>query len=430
MNYERFVDLSGRPGYGPERDADQDKSVLIEKPHFYDDVLTKIRVVGIGGAGCNAINRMIEDGISGVEFIAVNTDAQALRNTLARNQLQIGARSTKGLGAGARPEIGEKAATEDVEEIRRVLERSNMVFITAGMGGGTGTGAAPVFAKVAKDLGALTVAVVTIPFDFEGKRRIETAYQGIAKLKDHVDTMLVISNSRIFKIIDRKVGVKQAFHKIDEVLKQAVQGISSIITECGIINVDFADVRTVLANRGDAIMGIGIASGDNRAIDAARMALENPLIENSSFKNAGAMLVNVIGGPDFAMSEYDEAAKSIQEHCREDAEIIVGLNVDEHLQDKVRIIIIATDFSRTDASGLYSENESAPIPAEDIFDERKVVSLAEIRQQRLQARLRDAQGAQGAQNNAAAPESRLSAPRVFNADDLETPAFLRKRKMG
>lgn len=190
---------------------------------------------------------MIEEGISNVEFVAVNTDAQVLKNSLAKSTLQIGSRSTKGLGAGAKPEVGEKAAQEDIEEIKKLLEKSNMVFITAGMGGGTGTGAAPVFAKVAKDLGALTVAVVTIPFDFEGKKRIEVAYEGINKLKEYVDTMLVISNSRIFKVIERKAGVKQAFHKIDEVLKQAVQGISSIITDVGIINVDFADVRTVFS---------------------------------------------------------------------------------------------------------------------------------------------------------------------------------------
>ncbi len=384
---------------------------------FEDDVITKIKVIGIGGAGCNAVNRMIEDGISNVEFVAVNTDAQVLKNSLAKNTLQIGSRSTKGLGAGAKPEIGEKAAQEDVEDIKNLLEKSNMVFITAGMGGGTGTGAAPVFAKVAKDLGALTVAVVTIPFDFEGKKRIEVAYQGIEKLKEYVDTMLVISNSRIFKVIERKAGVKQAFHKIDEVLKQAVQGISSIITEVGIINVDFADVKTVLSNRGEAIMGIGLAHGENRAIDAAKMALENPLIENSSFKNAGAMLVNIIGGSDFAMSEYDEAAKTIAEYCREDAEIIVGLNVDENLKDKVKIIIIATDFM-TINEGI--ENETVPIPAENIFEERKVVSLAEIRQERN--RQRNIQNEFG--------RSLHKTVSSLAETDYETPAYLRKRKMG
>lgn len=383
-----------------------------------EEVITKIKVIGIGGAGCNAVNRMIEEGISNVEFIAVNTDVQVLKNSLAKTTLQIGVRSTKGLGAGAKPEVGEKAAQEDIEEIKKVLDKSNMVFITAGMGGGTGTGAAPVFAKAAKDIGALTVAVVTIPFDFEGKRRIETAYRGIEKLKEHVDTMLVISNSRIFKIIERKAGVKQAFHKIDEVLKQAVQGISGIITEVGIINVDFADVKTVLSNRGEAIMGIGSSNGENRAIEAAKMALENPLIENTSFKNAGAMLVNVIGGPDFAMSEYDEAAKTIAEYCREDAEIIVGLNVDEHLKDRVKIVIVATDFH---ADNAVIENEVIPIPAETIFEkneDRKVVSLSELRQERLRLK---------AQQN---ETIRMNSKPAFSEDDYETPAFLRKRKMG
>ncbi len=378
-----------------------------------EESLTRIKVIGIGGAGCNAINRMIEDGISNVEFVAVNTDAQVLKNSLAKNTLQIGARSTKGLGAGAKPEVGEKAAQEDIEEIRALLDKTNMVFITAGMGGGTGTGAAPIFAKVAKDIGALTVAVVTIPFDFEGKRRIDTAYHGIARLKEHVDTMLVISNSRIFKVIERKAGVKQAFNKIDDVLKQAVQGISSIITEVGIINVDFADVKTVLSSRGEAIMGIGIGQGDDRAINAARGALENPLIENSSFKNAGAMLVNIIGGPDFGMVEYDEAAKTIAEYCRPDAEIIVGLNVDESLKDKVRIIIIATDFT----SSQTRENEKEIIPAENIFEERKVVSLSELRHERGKIR---------------SPQNTGSIHKVVSpiSDDYETPAFLRKRKMG
>ncbi len=380
-----------------------------------EEHLTKIKVIGIGGAGCNAINRMIEDGISNVEFVAVNTDAQVLKNSLSKRTLQIGARSTRGLGAGAKPEVGEKAAQEDIEEIRNLLDKTNMVFITAGMGGGTGTGAAPIFAKAAKEIGALTVAVVTIPFDFEGKRRIEIAYQGINKLKEHVDTMLVISNSRIFKVIERKAGVKQAFHKIDEVLKQAVQGISSIITEVGIINVDFADVRTVLSNRGEAIMGIGIGQGDNRSIDAARCALENPLIENSSFKNAGAMLVNIIGGPDFGMVEYDEAAKTIAEYCRPDAEIIIGLNVDDNLKDKVRIIIIATDFTSSNTK----EKENIPIPAENIFEERKVVSLAEIRQERNKMK--------GLQSEGTRSIHRVVSP---VEDDYETPAFLRKRKMG
>jgi len=394
---------------------DQERYQDLHVSYGDGDLLTKIKVIGIGGAGCNAINRMIEDGISNVEFVAVNTDAQVLKNSLAKKTLQIGARSTRGLGARAKPEVGEKAAQEDIEEIRSLLDKTNMVFITAGMGGGTGTGAAPIFAKVAKDIGALTVAVVTIPFDFEGKRRIDTAYQGISKLKEHVDTMLVISNSRIFKVIERKAGVKQAFHKIDDVLKQAVQGISSIITEVGIINVDFADVKTVLSSRGEAIMGIGIGQGDNRAIDAARGALENPLIENSSFKNAGAMLVNIIGGPDFGMVEYDEAAKTIAEYCRHDAEIIVGLNVDEGLKDKVRIIIIATDFT----SGQAREEEKELIPAENIFEERKVVSLSELRHEHGKIRI---------------PQNDLprSIHRVVEGlqDDYETPAFLRKRKMG
>lgn len=371
--------------------------------------VSKIKVVGVGGAGCNAINRMIEDGISHVEYIAVNTDLQVLRKSLAKSRIQIGARSTQGLGAGARPEVGEKSAMEDAEEIKKKLDKANMVFITAGMGGGTGTGAAPVIAKIAREIGALTVAVVTIPFDFEGKRRIEQAMQGIERLREHVDTMLVISNSRIFQVIERKVAIQQAFHKIDEVLKQAVQGISNIIADTGIINVDFADVRTILASRGEAIMGIGSSSGENRAIEAARMALENPLIENSSFKNAGAMLVNIIGGQDFLMTEYNEAMQTISEYCREDAEIIMGMNVDPNLKEKVRVIIVATDFQRK------APQQEMSIPAESIFEDRKVVSLSEIRQERAR------------QRNTELPQRPLR-PAQEASEDLDVPAIFRSRR--
>ncbi len=380
-----------------------------------DDFSTRIKVIGVGGAGCNAINRMIEEGISDVNFIAMNTDAQVLRESLADKTLQIGKRTSRGLGAGARPEIGEKAAQEDIEEIKKLLENTDMVFITAGMGGGTGTGAAPVVAKLAKEMGALTVAVVTIPFDFEGKKRIQIANEGIDKLKEHVDTMLVISNSRIFKVIERKAGIKDAFRKIDEVLKQAVQGISSIISEKGQINVDFADVRTVLSNRGEAIMGIGTGSGESRGSEAARMAMENPLIENSSFQNAGAMLVNIVGGADFTMEEFDEAAKTIQEYCHEDAEIIMGIAQDDSLKDKIKIIVVATDFQEDEdfATG------NPQIPAEDIFgDKKKVISINDLRQNVGGRRFPDL-------NSDSHNIRKVSSKR---GSDLETAAYIRRRK--
>jgi len=372
--------------------------------------VAKIKVVGVGGAGCNAVNRMIETGIRDVDFIAINTDLQVLNQSLAKTKIQIGKQVTRGLGAGARPEMGEKAAQEDADAIRKVLEKSNLVFITAGMGGGTGTGAAPVVAQIAKEIGALTIAVVTIPFDFEGSKRIAAAKQGIEKLREHVDTMLVISNSRIFRIIERRTSVKEAFAKIDEVLKQAVEGISNIISDTGIINVDFADVRTILSNRGEAIMGIGVGKGEGRALEAAKQALENPLIENSSFRNAGAMLVNVIGPSDMAMVEWQEAAQQIAELCRPDAEIIVGVNNDESLKDTIRVVIIATDFQKEQATTQSIDGLSA----EEIFSDRRLIKIDEARN----GRFRTYQG----------PQVGHAQAQAVREEDLNTPAYLRVQR--
>jgi len=337
-----------------------------------------LKVLGIGGAGCNAINRMIEDNIAGVDFIAVNTDIQVLKKSLSKKRIAIGTKITKGLGAGAKPEIGEKSAIESSDEIRESLKDTDMVFITAGMGGGTGTGAAPIIAQVAKEVGCLVVAVVTLPFAFEGTKRYKTAIEGIDKLKEHVDTMLVISNSRIFEIVEKNTSVKDAFKKIDEVLKQAVQGIAGIISETAIINVDFNDVKTILANRGEAIMGIGQAKGDGRALKAAEEALANPLIENNTFRQAGAMVAKIIGGNDFDMKEFHEAAEAISKFCREDSEIIMGLDFDESLRDQVRIIIVATDLVREDPKQKISHQEFSnntlngfPLPStQEIQDNR------------------------------------------------------------
>ncbi len=322
------------------------QQTILQDPTLEDISSGKLKVLGIGGAGCNAINRMIEDNVQGVEFIAVNTDVQVLKKSLAKKYIPIGTKITKGLGAGAKPEIGEKSALESSEEIREILKDTDMVFITAGMGGGTGTGAAPIIAQVAKECGCLVVAVVTLPFTFEGAKRNKVALEGIDKLKEFVDTMLVISNSRIFEIVEKKTSVKDAFKKIDEVLKQAVQGISGIISETAIINVDFNDVKTILANRGEAIMGIGQAKGEGRALKAAQEALNNPLIENNTFRQSGAMVAKIIGGSDFDMKEFHEAAEAISQFCRPDAEIIMGLDFDENLRDQVRIIIVATDLVR------------------------------------------------------------------------------------
>ncbi|MGL4394125.1 MAG: cell division protein FtsZ [Brevinema sp.] len=334
------------PKQNPVQNPTTDNLFVKQDEFAHMDLGGSLKVLGIGGAGCNAINRMIEDRVSGVEFIAINTDVQVLKKSFANKRIAIGNKITKGLGAGAKPEIGEKAALESADEIRNSIKDTDMVFITAGMGGGTGTGAAPVIAQVAKEAGCLVVAVVTLPFSFEGSKRQRAALEGIDKLKDHVDTMLVISNSRIFEIVEKNTSVKDAFKKIDEVLKQAVQGIAGIISETAIINVDFNDVKTVLANRGEAIMGIGQAKGDGRALKAAEEALANPLIENNTFRQAGAMVAKIIGGSDFDMKEFHEAAQVISTFCREDAEIIMGLDFDENLQDQVRIIIVATDLIR------------------------------------------------------------------------------------
>jgi len=361
---------------------------------------------------------MITDGVSNVEFIAVNTDAQVLNTSLAPIRLQIGKKITKGLGAGSKPEIGEKAAQEDIEEIKKVVANADMVFITAGMGGGTGTGAAPVFAKIAKDSGALTVAVVTVPFDFEGNKKIEIAQDGINKLKEQVDTMLVISNSKVKNVIERRMSFKDAFKKLDDVLIQAVQGISDIIAMTGTINVDFADVRTVLSNSGEAIMGIGAASGDSRVKEAVQMALENPLIQNSSFKNggAGAMLANLIVGNDFSMAEYDEAGNILREYCRNDAQVMkVGVNVDDKMRDRIKIVVLATGFLDN-----APDSNISPIPAEEIFEERKVVSLLDMKHEKNKFR--------SFQSNNMKENQRTQ---NYHQDDYEVPAYLRKkRKMG
>jgi cell division protein FtsZ len=383
--------------------------------------VTSMKVIGVGGAGCNAINRMIEDGIRNVEFLAVNTDLQVLQNSLAQETMQIGTRLTRGLGAGAKPEIGEKAAQEDMEDIRAKLEGTDMVFITSGMGGGTGTGASPIFAKIAKEVGALTVGVVTMPFEWEGKKRYVAAEEGIEKLKEHVDTLLVISNSRIFKVIDPRTTLKNAFKRIDEVLKQAVEGISTIIGETGFINVDFADVRTILSNKGEAIMGIGVASGNDRSGSAARMALENPLIENSSFTNAGAILYNVVIGPDFGMRELDEASAVISSFCKDDSQIIFGVSIDENLKDKVKIIIVATEFQKI---GQEKQSEPEPIPAEDIFVDRgKVVSLSERQRERNRETPHKFRVLSSEKDRSFGTNDNK------RTEDFELPTYIRKRKM-
>ena len=307
----------------------------------------KIRVMGVGGGGGNALNSMISgSNIQGVDFIAVNTDAQSLLLNQAATKVQIGEEMTKGLGSGGNPEVGTQAAEESYEKLKDILDGTDMVFLTAGLGGGTGTGATPVIARAAKEIGALTVAVVTKPFTFEGTRRMVAAEEGIEQLKDKVDTLIVIPNQRILDVVDKKLSLLEAFKVADSVLTQGVQGISDLITMPGLINVDFADVRTIMQNAGSSLMGIGTGVGENRAQAAARSAIASPLLE-ITMEGARSVLFNVIGGPDLTMNEVDEAAKIIAQAADSDANIIFGAIIDETMRDQMKIIVIATGFDST-----------------------------------------------------------------------------------
>ena len=309
------------------------------------DEFAKIKVVGVGGGGNNAVNRMIEAGVKGVEFLVFNTDRQALKNSNAETKIQLGEKITKGLGAGANPEIGEQAAEESLDEIREALDGADMVFITAGMGGGTGTGAAPVIADVAKELGLLTVGVVTKPFTFEGRKRAKSAESGINALKGKVDTLVIIPNDRLLSIADKKTSFSQAFEMADDILKQGIQGISDLISVPNLINLDFADVKTIMYDKGIAHMGIGRASGDDRATEAAKLAINSPLLE-TSIEGAKSVLLNITAGSDLGIFEVNEAADLIRDCVSEDANIIFGAGIDETLKDEVKITVIATEFDQ------------------------------------------------------------------------------------
>src|SRR5712692_2022415 len=304
----------------------------------------RIKVIGIGGGGGNAVNTMIGAKLTGVDFMVANTDAQSLEKIQAAIRIQLGGMVTKGLGAGANPEIGRRAAMEDQEKIKEHLAGSDMIFITAGMGGGTGTGGAPVIARVAREVGALTVGVVTKPFIFEGKKRMRQSEEGIQELKENVDTLIVIPNQRLLSIAAKTTTMLEAFHKADDVLLQAVRGISDLIITPGLINLDFADVRTVMAEMGLALMGAASASGENRAVEAAQKAISSPLLEDISIQGARGLLINITGGPDLGLHEVNEAATMIQEEAHEDANIIFGAVIDPRMKDEIRITVIATGF--------------------------------------------------------------------------------------
>jgi cell division protein FtsZ len=356
----------------------------------------QIRVVGVGGGGANAVNRMIAEGLHGVDFIAVNTDAQALMLSKAPKRVRIGDKLTRGLGAGGNPAIGEKAAEESIDEISEVLKGSDMVFITSGMGGGTGTGAGAVVARVAKEIGALTIGVVTRPFSFEGHKRSAAAEMGINRLKEQVDTLIVIPNDRLLEIVDKRASLQQAFLQADDVLRQGIQGISELITVPGLINLDFADVRTIMSEGGVALMAVGRASGDDRAIQAAQQAITSRLLD-ITIGGAHGILFNVTGGPNLTLFEVNQAASVIKETAHPDVNMIFGAVIDENMGDEIRITVIATGFDVQRAT----------------------------RRRSIVAEQREAIQQKPAQSDGRATLE--FATKEFDQDDLEIPAFLRKR---
>ena len=361
------------------------------------DGTATIKVIGVGGAGNNAVNRMIEAGIKNVEFIVLNTDKQDLNKSKATTKLQIGEKLTRGLGAGANPDIGAQAAEENKAEIAEIIKGADMVFVTAGMGGGTGTGAAPVVAQAAKELGILTIGVVTKPFTFEGKKRLAQAERGIASLKGKVDTLVVIPNDKLLQVIDRKTSMIEAFRMADDVLRQGVQGISDLIAVPGLINLDFADVKTIMLNQGMAHMGIGIASGENRAEDAAKQAIQSPLLE-TSIEGARGVIINITGGSDVGLLEANTAAELVQRSADPEANIIFGTVTDDSMGDEIKITVIATGFEKD--------------------NERQAANGYE-------GIVADAWRKRSSSVQSSSPSS-IETP----SDNLDIPTFLRKNKMG
>ncbi len=342
--------------------------------------LASIKVVGVGGGGSNAVNRMICAGVKGVEFIAVNTDAQALRLSNADTKLQIGEKITKGLGAGANPEIGRKAAEESSEQIASLLKGADMIFLTAGMGGGTGTGASPVIAGIARELEALTVGVVTRPFSFEGRKRQKQAEDGTESLKETIDTLIIIPNDRLLQIVEKRTPVLEAFRTADDILRQGVQGISDLITVPGLINLDFADVRTIMYETGPALMGVGVGKGENRCLEAAKAAISSPLLE-TSIEGARGILINITGGPDLGLYEINESSDIVAGLADPEANIIFGAVIDENLQDQVRVTVIATGFKprAVESKPIIQEISTIPFSRSEDLDTPAYIRLEKRR---------------------------------------------------
>ncbi|HLF89912.1 MAG TPA: cell division protein FtsZ [Anaerolineales bacterium] len=383
-------------------------------PFDHAESFARIKVVGVGGGGCNAINRMIEVGVQGVEFVAVNTDAQALLLSKAHTRVRIGDKLTRGLGSGGKPETGNKAAEESAEELYEVLKGADMVFVTAGLGGGTGTGACPTVSQIARDVGALTIGVVTRPFTFEGARRIQNAETGMEKLKEQVDTLIVIPNDRLLQIVDKRATLQQAFSVADDVLRQGIQGISELITVPGLINLDFADVRTIMAEGGAALMAIGHGSGEDRARIAAEQSISSQLLD-ITIDGARGILFNVTGGSDLTLFEVNQAAAIIKETAHPDVNMIFGAVIDPDMGDDIRVTVIATGFERT----------GMPRP---LFERPLSTSPRRVQEVEVGAAKSDSHShASREETSSAIPAPAEFRPRSFNTDDLDIPTFLRKR---
>jgi len=391
-----------------------------------------IKVIGVGGGGGNAVAHMVNAGVEGVEFITANTDAQAIKQIGAKHQLQLGSNVTKGLGAGANPEVGRQAALEDRERILEALDGADMVFITAGMGGGTGTGAAPVVAQLAKERGILTVAVITKPFPFEGRRRMQVALKGIEELANHCDSLITIPNEKLITVLGRDATMMQAFRAANDVLLGAVQGIADLIVRPGLINVDFADVRTVMSEMGLAMMGSGTARGDDRAQAAAEAAISNPLLDEVNLSGANGVLVNITAGPDFTMREFDEVGRIIEEFASEDATVVVGTVLDPDMQDEVRVTVVATGLNRTAARQPIRGSERE-LPREVVRNQVKLVRNATTGLPDLDAMANAATPSTGNNLGLRASRATESTPATALADFptdhsyLDIPAFLRRQ---
>ena len=404
-----------------------------------------IKVIGVGGGGGNAINRMVDEGVSGVEFIAANTDVQALSSTKAETVIQLGPKLTRGLGAGGQPEVGRKAAEESEEVLTEAISGADMVFITAGMGGGSGTGAAPVIARIAKSLGALTVGVVTRPFGFEGSKRGQFAIEGINELREHVDTLLIISNNNLLEIVDKKTPLLEALSEADNVLRQGVQGITDLITNPGLINLDFADVKTVMANKGNALMGIGIGSGEERVVEAARKAIYSPLLE-TTIDGAEDVIVNVTGGLDLTLIEAEEASEIVNQAAGHGVNIWLGTSIDETMKDEIRVTVVATGVRQDKVEKVVTAQPRQATHREPArtshaqtfdrnFDMADTVEIPTPSYRRQEAPKTSAFGDWDLRRDAivrqggpvVSPVERFEVPTATDEDELETPPFFKNR---